>query len=282
MRHQPLPALTQETIDAAKAAFGKWNVYIVLGDTINTLFADIDLAMIYPEEGVSKEFPYQQTLVLIFQFHEGLADRQAAEATRVRTDWKYALHLPLAHPGLNITGLADFRQRVRANASHKEKVQHALLRVQEIFPLRPGCLPTGNVDEVLQAVNARNDLDLLAATMQEAIQTLVATHAEWLRTIVPPHWYQRYRHLTTLQMPESMINQTALAESIGADGKYLLHAIAQANQPALAHLAEIETLRRVWEAQFEEHNGGYTWRAARHFDGAQNCKQSLILGGGLQ
>jgi hypothetical protein len=34
-------------------------------------------------------------LVTVMQFAEGLSDRQAAEAVRVRIDWKYALGLKL-------------------------------------------------------------------------------------------------------------------------------------------------------------------------------------------
>ena len=39
--------------------------------------------------------PAQLALVTIFQFAEGLCDRQAADAVRARIDWKYALRLPL-------------------------------------------------------------------------------------------------------------------------------------------------------------------------------------------
>jgi transposase len=37
----------------------------------------------------------------VFQFIEGLSDRQAAEAVRSRIDWKYALDLDLADPGFD-------------------------------------------------------------------------------------------------------------------------------------------------------------------------------------
>lgn len=41
------------------------------------------------------------TLVCIFQFIEGLTDRQAAEAVQQRIDWKYALALQLSDPGFD-------------------------------------------------------------------------------------------------------------------------------------------------------------------------------------
>jgi hypothetical protein len=43
----------------------------------------------------------QLALVCVFQFIEGLSDRQAAEAVRSRIDWKYALGQDLADPGFD-------------------------------------------------------------------------------------------------------------------------------------------------------------------------------------
>ena len=37
--------------------------------------------------------PYRLALVTIHQFREQLSDRQAAEAVRMRSDWKYLLSL---------------------------------------------------------------------------------------------------------------------------------------------------------------------------------------------
>jgi transposase len=47
-------------------------------------------------------------LVTIFQFQEGLSDRQAAEAVRGRIDWKYALSLELTDAGFD----ASVRSRI--------------------------------------------------------------------------------------------------------------------------------------------------------------------------
>jgi transposase len=50
--------------------------------------------------------------VTIFQFLEKLSDRAAANALRVRLDWKYALHLPLNYAGFKFSVLSEFRDRV--------------------------------------------------------------------------------------------------------------------------------------------------------------------------
>ena len=46
---------------------------------------------------------------------EKLPDRQAAEAVRIRLDWKYALHLPLTYTGFDYRVLSEFRDRLLAH-----------------------------------------------------------------------------------------------------------------------------------------------------------------------
>ena len=55
---------------------------------------------------------WQLALVTVVQFKEGLADRQAADAVRVRIDLKYLLGLDLTDPGFDFTILSDFRARL--------------------------------------------------------------------------------------------------------------------------------------------------------------------------
>ncbi|MBI5304753.1 MAG: transposase [Chloroflexi bacterium] len=264
MYSNPLPALPIETVEATKALFGKKNVYVMIGDMADSLFADIDLACLYPEEGIPKEFPYLSSLVLIFQFNEGLADRQAAEATRVRTDWKYALHLPIAHPGLSTDVMRDFRQRLCRNVSHREKFQQVLTRLQETYAPWQSRLPLADASYVVQSVCARTSLESVASAMQNAVQALVAKRYEWVRQIARPHWYQRYfRNMLVFQVPDDLTSQVELAESIGEDGVYLLQTIAFANASDLDNLAEIQNLRQVWNWQFEWQPDRFKWRAAQ-------------------
>ncbi len=272
MQPKPFPPLSQDIIQAAEAAFGKRNLYVMVGSAVNTLFTGIDLSYLYPQEGMPKELPYLLSLVTIFQFKEGIADRQAAEATRVRVDWKYALHLPLTHPGLHAITLCDFRRRLFMNEEGKTRFQRLLVRLQQACYLPEGPLPSADADLILQSVCTRSRLETVASAMQAAVEALVVSWHEWLRGIVPPHWYQRYsRDLSTLQVPDEPQSQVELAESIGQDGLYLLNAIAQANSTALAELAEIQTLKQTWELQFELQAGRCKWRASD----CASCMQKL-------
>jgi hypothetical protein len=58
-----------------------------------------DFADLYPDVGRPAADPAQLALVTLFQFAEGLTDRQAAYAVRARLVWKYSLCLPLEDQG---------------------------------------------------------------------------------------------------------------------------------------------------------------------------------------
>jgi hypothetical protein len=256
------PALSEDTVAAAKAVFGRRNVYVNIGDLANTLFADIDLADLYPEKTVVPEFPYIQSIILVFQLHERIADRQAAEATRIRTDWKYALHLPLSHPGFVSDTLCDFRHRLLLNEPAQAQLHIALERLYNNSALPRDFIPSADTNLVLQSVCARNRLELVTAAMQAAVQTLVVTHYEWLRRILRPHWLLRYsRALSTFQLPDDLVSQEELAKSIGEDSLYLLETILHSDSGGLAGLAEIQTLKQIWDWQFEQHGDRCNWRA---------------------
>jgi transposase len=53
--------------------------------------------------------PWRLALVTVMQFGEGLSDRQAADAVRARSDWKYALGLELTDAGFDSSVLSAFR-----------------------------------------------------------------------------------------------------------------------------------------------------------------------------
>ena len=53
------------------------------------------------------------TAVLVLRALEGLSDREAADAVRLRIDRKVACGLDLADPGFHPTVLTYWRQRIR-------------------------------------------------------------------------------------------------------------------------------------------------------------------------
>ena len=101
LRPQVCPTVPEETVRIARASFPKGSRYMRLRDELGAVFEDSRFAGLFPRRGRPAEAPWRLALVTLFQFAEGLPDRQAAEAVRGRIDWKYALALPLAVPTRN-------------------------------------------------------------------------------------------------------------------------------------------------------------------------------------
>lgn len=56
-----------------------------------SLYTDERFVDLFAVRGQPAESPGRLALVTVFQFAEGLSDRQAADSVRARIDWKYAL-----------------------------------------------------------------------------------------------------------------------------------------------------------------------------------------------
>jgi transposase len=111
--------LPEDTARVARAAFPRGNPYLRMYDVLGPLFAGPDFADLYPEDGQPAGDPDELALVTIFQFSEGLSDRQAADAVRGRMDWKYALCLLLEDEGFDASVLSEFRSRLIAGGAER-------------------------------------------------------------------------------------------------------------------------------------------------------------------
>ena len=90
--------LPDDTARVARAAFPKGNAYLRVYDALGPIYRNPQFAALFPKDGQPAVAPAQLALATIFQFAEGLSDRQAADAVRGRIDWKYALCLELEYP----------------------------------------------------------------------------------------------------------------------------------------------------------------------------------------
>src|SRR5712692_8493766 len=102
---RPIDPVPDETARVARAAFPKGNLYVKIRDELGTIYTDEQFADLFPHVGQPAEAPWRLALVTVFQFLEGLSDRQAAEAVRSRIEWKYALGLELTDPGFDASVL---------------------------------------------------------------------------------------------------------------------------------------------------------------------------------
>lgn len=88
LKAQPIPAIPEETVRVARAAFPKGSTWMSLRDELGSLYRDADFASLFSTLGQPAEAPWQLALVTIMQFAEGLSDTQATSSVRGRIDWK--------------------------------------------------------------------------------------------------------------------------------------------------------------------------------------------------
>ena len=131
LKSLPIPPVPEETARVAQAVFPRGNVFIQLRDTLGTIYSDEAFADLFPTHGQPALAPWRLALVTVFQFMEGLTDRQAAEAVGDRLAWKYALSLELTDPGFDHTVLSEFRSRLVAGNAEQRLLDLLLERCRE-------------------------------------------------------------------------------------------------------------------------------------------------------
>jgi transposase len=242
---EPITSLPEDTAQAARSVFNIENLYLAIGDQLDRLFDGIDLAALDARHTGPIHRRFILALVTIFQFEEDLADAAAVEALRTRTDWKYALHLPLDHPGIAPAQLREFRQRLLQDATGQRTFGSMLIRLRQLG--LGGSRNRRGADEVtvLTTVESLSHLEMLVQAMNQALEALASEQPGWLTQVSPPYWYERYqRGQDLLRQSCSTAERDALAQAICSDISHLLAAINDADDPALAMVPEVEHLRR--------------------------------------
>lgn len=81
--------IPEATSTLAKKILPEGNMYMRVRDELGEIFTDEQFATLFAVRGQPALAPGRLALITLFQFAEGLSDRQAAEAVRFRIDWKY-------------------------------------------------------------------------------------------------------------------------------------------------------------------------------------------------
>jgi transposase len=264
LRPGPVPPVPDETARGARAAFPGGNPYLRMRDELDAVFEDAQFGPLFPTRGRPAEAPWRLALVTIFQFAEGLSDRQAADAVRGRIDWKYALSLELTDAGFDHTVLSEFRGRLLAGGAEALPLDGLLARCRERGLLKARGRQRTDSTHVLAAVRALNRLELVRETLRHALDDLALAAPDRLRGRAAPAWADRYqRRGDEYRLPKGKEAQRELAELIGADGVALLTAIsADAAPPRLREVPAVETLRRVWAQNYWQDEAGVRWRTS--------------------
>jgi transposase len=253
----------EETVRVARAAFPKGNPYMTLRDELGVIYEDRVFSPLFgSSRGRPAESPGCLALVTALQFAENLTDRQAADSVRGRIDWKYLLGLELTDPGFDYTLLHEFRNRLLENEAEQKLLDEllTLLKARKLLKAR-GKQRTDST-HVLAAIRNLNRLELVGETLRHALNSLAVIVPDWLRSQVPPEWFDRYGPpFSEWRLPKSKAKREALVETIGQDGFMLWEIIERSSQAELLRVVPaVETLRQVWLQQYYVDEGKPRWR----------------------
>lgn len=256
-----LPPIPTDTLKAARAVFGENNFYLAVGNKTDQLFEGLILEN--PSKRFHKSSRIQALLysITIFQYKETLPDHQAADALRERIEWKYALHLPLNHPGIEAAWFCEFRRWLMIEESGKQNLRTLVSRLAEVTNFTSSGGSSLAPDQIIITVCQFSRLARIWESINLAMEALATNHPNWLLSVSLPHWYERYSdRYRNLNLSGDDREKYATAQAIGADGIYLLQAVSKDNNPALAKLNEIQSLQEIWREQFEWMDDKVSWR----------------------
>jgi transposase len=178
LKPQPPREMPEAMVQIGAKLLTAESPYRLVGERLYAKYRDEDFADLYPAEGQPGLSPVDLAFVTAFQYMEDIADRAAAEAVRMRLDWKYALHLPLDYAGFNFSVLSEYRARLVSHQA-EGRVFEALLKDLEALGLmkRRGRQRTDSL-AVLTRVRELNRLELVVETLRVAVQALLANEPE--------------------------------------------------------------------------------------------------------
>jgi len=144
---------------------------------------------------------------------------------------------------------------------------------------------------VLAAAHDLHLLELVAETLRAALNDLAAAVPDWLRGLARPVWFERHgRRVEDYRLPKRREEREALALEVGADGFFLLDAIAKRSHGVMSakltgdspdapdaarEVAMVQTLRDVWRVHYaREDDGRPRWRTAAELPPAGGRLQS--------
>lgn len=245
----PVPEATSRV---AHQSFPKGNIYIHLRDRFGMLYQNVQFAHLFSSEGHPSLAPARLALVTVFQFMEGLSDREAADHVRDRISWKYALGLPLDDPGFDFSVLSDFRKRLIEGEAEAILLETVLEIMRDDGLLKARGKQRTDSTHVLAAIRTIHRLENIGETLRHTLNELATIAPDWLLEHVDPSWGNRYGHrIEQYRLPKKDTERAELAITIGRDGYHLLDAIFAADTPDDIRTAPaVDILRRVWVQQF--------------------------------
>lgn len=224
--------------------------YRLIGDGVNGFLNLKDFANLYSELGRGAICPIILSLITVFQFLENIPDRVAARWAVTRIDWKYALHLPLIWLGFNFSDLSNFRQRLLEHSAERLIFEKVLEWVRSLGFLKKHGKQRSDSTHLLGCVERLSRLELVWETLRVTLRAIKAAVPEWYTEVIPAVFHEAYvERQSDWRLSETEVK--AEMQKVGRDGFWLLDHLNESTPQSILGLAEIETLRTVWNQQFE-------------------------------
>jgi hypothetical protein len=259
----PASNLPFETYTAARKVYNIHNIYLKIGDHFAEIFTNTNISLLDSTASMKTETVSRLALVTGFQMAEFMPDPLASESCLTRMDWKYALHLPLYHPGLRAASLCAFRQNLYCSPSGLQEYGNVLNKLREFGLFGRFAGPPLQTAEALRTICNINRIYLLTQAMQAALSMVTADAPTWLRTNMRPHWFEHYQAGRIMQtFDPAALNPYVEAQTLGHDIQWLLEAVDQFLSIELSSRPEIEALKHLWQEQYVHTEENITWRSS--------------------
>jgi transposase-like protein DUF772 len=239
------PLIPASTVRAARALYGRGNLYLRLGDRLNYLASKIDPYVMSQYWNENKTALL--TLLTVIQYVEKLTDEEMAESIQQRMELRYALHLATPSPRLDPRSLCAFRRKALTDQQCRRLFEEMF---KHIYPeiTSTAMKEEPSIDDVLNSICENEVRATLVEAMLGSVEALSANYFNWLRQIALPHWYQRYsRSVVVANLDASFRKQEFTREDIQGDIQHLLCEIRKSNLPDIIEMPETKYLNRIWE-----------------------------------
>jgi transposase len=260
----PMP---KETGQIGKNLMEENDPYRLIGDQLFGKWREEEFADLYSSEGKPGYSPVILAFVSVFQFMERLADRQAAQALRMRLDWKYALHLPLEDGGFDFSVLSEFRDRLIEGQAEKRVFEKLVEEIRGMGLIKERGKQRSDSIAMLVKVRRLSRIEMVVETLRLAVVALVEANREWCEEIIPPSWEDKYGERFVRQRYSEQ-EWKEYEASIGNDGEWLLKRLRDGGAPAeLQDLPAVQVFSAVWAQQFREAQGQMVYQDLKKYDG---------------
>lgn len=149
------------------------SIYALLAAHGERIVCDEDFAECYsPSRGRPSIPPSLLSRVMLLAYREGLSDERAMDAVRFDLRWKFALDLPVDHPGFHSTSLVRFRARLLLHGKERLVFERSLCLAKELGLLEESAEQIVDSTPMLGAAATQETVGILRSGVRKLIDAV--------------------------------------------------------------------------------------------------------------